>query len=72
MRHIKDFFHWLFDLRTPTLFPVLFSMGMLFGVVMAIFVAFAISPAFGISVILLLTIGVPVAAYMISKTKGGN
>ena len=72
MRHIKDFFDWLFEFGTPTLFPVLFSMGMLFGVVMAIFAAFATSPAFGISVILLLTIGVPVAAYLISKTKGGN
>lgn len=72
MRHIKDFFDWLFEFGTPELFPILFAMGVLFGVVLAIIVAFAISPAFGISVILLLTIGVPVVAYLISKTKGGN
>ena len=72
MRHIKDFFDWLFAFRTPELFPILFVLGALFGVVMVIGVAFAISPAFGSSVILLLTIGVPVTAYLISKTKGGN
>lgn len=72
MRHIKDFFDWLFDFGTPEFFPILFALGGLFVVVVAIIVAFAISPAFGMSVILLLTIGVPVAAYLISKTKGGN
>lgn len=69
MKRIGHFFNWLFDYGTSPLFPLLFIIGTVLGVIFIGIALFVIAPLLGFLFCGALFFGIPYVAYRVALAE---
>jgi hypothetical protein len=69
MKHISQFFDWLFHCSTPEAFPALFFLGLVLAALVVIVGAFVYSPLLGFLICGALFFGIPYVGYRVAMAR---
>lgn len=72
MKNIKDFYDWLFRHDTEPAFPILFVVGAFLVAFTLVVLLLAFAPILAAGFALLMFFGVPIVAYLLQRSGGGE
>lgn len=72
MKQITDFVDWLFDYRTPAVFPALILVGSIITILLVAVGLLVTAPLLGVLFVAGIFFGIPYVGYRVAKAKAGE